>query len=115
MSGQWRLRVARDQDIAELTRSGATIPQIAERLGITTRTVERARKRVGINKPCRRYTDDEVARVEAMLADGVSMKEIDRTTGRAIGSTSNRWGGRGGWTRGDGARYRMMRARLEAL
>jgi IS30 family transposase len=63
--------------------------------------VHRIRARYGLSarvRPSTRYTDDEIARVESMLADGCSLAEVARTLGRNRQSVWRKFRGRG-WTR----------------
>lgn len=74
------------QEVARLTRAGVTAPKIAERLGCTTRTVQRARARLGISQPVsptagRPISAERLERVRRMVEDGASHAEITRTLG----------------------------------
>lgn len=66
--------------IADLHHQGLTAPQIAKQLGCSERTVERARKELGIS-PAARMTPERRARIQEMVNDGWSWKEIERTEG----------------------------------
>lgn len=88
----------RDKRILELTQRNVPIRLIAEQLGIHERSVMRARNRMNMAKPSpRRFTAEEIAQVESMLADGCSIAEVARTIGRHPATVWNRWPHRG-WT-----------------
>lgn len=109
--GPTLMRAAERRDlIVELTRQGQTAAAIAEKCGVTRRTVERIRHDYGlIRQPHRRFTADEIAIVEAMLADGASYTEIGRTIGRDPATIGGRWPHRG-WTRREACEFaRLMR------
>lgn len=77
--------MTRDERIAELTRRGYTAAQIAGLVGVTPRSVTRARRRTGISRPVgRRATPGEKQRAADMLADGASYCEVARTLGRSL-------------------------------
>ena len=83
MNPQLERAELRRERIAELTRQGCSAPLIAEILGITTRTVQRARKRAGISQPRPPFTSpEERARMGELIREGVSYKEVARTLGR---------------------------------
>jgi IS30 family transposase len=107
----------RHASIAALTRAGYTAPQIAEALGITTRTVQRARVRTGVAKPfCGiPLSEDEKQRAAEMLDDGASYKEVGRTLGRADTAIGRHFPGRSEWQRGSGHRYRELMDGLDAI
>jgi transposase-like protein len=99
--------------IAELTRQGWSVRQIAAELGCNTRTVNRGRRARGVTQPAtRRMTADEIARGEAMIADGCSLAEIGRTLGRPVTGESAiriRWAGQG-WTPEQTGQYNRLRS-----
>lgn len=73
-----------DERIAELTRQGLSARQIADRVGMTTRTVCRARRRMGLSKPIApRMSPAELTLAQSLLDDGASIEETARTLGRA--------------------------------
>lgn len=68
-----------------------TVAEVAERLGVTTRTVERLRARHGVAgppRPTRPLSDHD--RVAQLLEDGCSAAEAGRTVGVSR-STVLRW------------------------
>ena len=70
--------------VAELTRQRLSAPIIAEILGVSTRTVQRARKRAGVSQPAMKlFSDDEKRRAQALLDDGAPIAEAARTLGRS--------------------------------
>lgn len=73
----------RRQIVARMTRTGHSAEQIATRLGVTSRTVTRDRKALGIAQPAATpLTDTEHAHAKRLLADGCSPEEVGRTLGR---------------------------------
>lgn len=74
----------RRAQIIELSRKGLTVGEICERVGVGHYTVVAVRKDAGISKPrAPRLTEEELARAEALLADGASYCEVGRTLGRS--------------------------------
>ena len=73
----------RRRAIAAMTRQGRTAHEISTALGITKRSVERARHEMGITRPRPNpITPDEIERVAQLLQDGASLKEAAETIGR---------------------------------
>lgn len=96
-----RLEPDRDARIATLTRQGMSAAQIAVRVGVTKRTVCRARRRTGtsLGEAQVPMSPEETRRVESLLDDGCSLAEALRTIGRAgTGSIRRRFAGRA-WTK----------------
>lgn len=77
-------RAARRTQIVELTRLGHSAAQIAGRLGITARSVQRGRVAAGLaaTQPPR-FCEAEYRAAKRMLDDGASYHEVGRTLGRA--------------------------------
>ena len=72
----------RTETVRRLTREGRSASEIAVILGVTKRTVMRHRQAAGISRPWRTpLTSDQIARMAALLADGVSREETARTLG----------------------------------
>lgn len=109
-------RQLRDQHIAELTRARYTAREIAAAVGVTRRSVERARARTGLSKPRSPYlTDAEIRQAEALLADGASYEEVARTLSRCTDNIRRRFPGQG-WPAGTGGGIaRQLNAALEAI
>lgn len=106
---------ARDQRIAKLTEDGLTAEAIAAELGVTARTVQRARVRRGVAKPAaRRMTAEDLRRARELLDDGASLGEVSRTIGRDLHTIGKHFPGCG-WPRGSGIELRRMMAALEAI
>lgn len=73
----------RQHRIIELTRQGLTTAVIADMLGISQRTVERARHDCGYaEEAAPPMTAEEKAEALARLNDGASYAEVARTLGR---------------------------------
>lgn len=97
-----------DERVVALTKQGWSAQAIAEELGCGPSTVRRARQRAGVARPAPRFlTPDEIATVEALLADGASLAEAARSIGRQH-STSlvHRFPGRG-WTAQESGQFAM--------
>ena len=92
---------AEQQDqIATWYAQGVPVSAMAQRLGCSERTVARWRRRLGIASPItppHRWTGDELASAEALIADGASLHEIARTLNIPYGSVQPRFRYRG-WT-----------------
>lgn len=90
---------ARRDRIAALTRQGMTAAQIAEMLGVTTKTVfvARAKRNCRVAPTPRPFTAAEIARAEALFDDGCSCAEVARTIGRDPSVVWHRWPDRA-WT-----------------
>ncbi|AYN59131.1 DNA binding protein [Arthrobacter phage Yang] len=69
-------------DRAEFARLDATmsLPELAAHFGVSERTASRVRRELGLNRE-HFLTQERLARIEAMLDDGWSFKEIHRTEG----------------------------------
>lgn len=84
MSIDIETRAKHREQVALLTRKGYTAPQIAESLGISTRTVQRHRRTTGVAAEASvPFTEDELERARELLDDGVSYAEVGRTLGRS--------------------------------
>jgi len=72
-----------DEKLIELTKWGVTAPVIAERLGISVRTVHRRRTQLGYGLGVGQPPIHERILVEAakLIADGASHQEVARTLG----------------------------------
>lgn len=102
-----------DEAIAELTRQGHPAHEIARRLDVTPRTVQRARRRTGTSLPSspnagRRYTPEFIATVNDCLDQGWSYHEIARTYGVNDQHLAKRFPGRG-WTTEQSAQLAVVR------
>lgn len=75
---------ARRAKIAELHALNYTAPEIAARVGITPRSVLRAKVAAGISRPqVPRFCEAEYRAAKKMLDDGASYHEVGRTLGRS--------------------------------
>lgn len=102
-----------DESIAELTRKGQSASQIARRLGIAERTVQRARIRTGTSRTPhrnsgRRYSPEFLAVAEKRLDEGWPIREIARTYGVNEKHLSRHFPGRG-WTIEQAAQQAVVR------
>jgi IS30 family transposase len=104
----------RDQRIAQLTLAGKSARQVAEEVGVTKRTVQRARMRTGVAKPPRQpLAGDEIRCAETLLDDGASYTEVARTLGRHPETIARNFPGRSTWN--NGVEYRKFMAALDAI
>lgn len=72
--------------IVELTRNGWSGAQIADELGMSTRTVSRVRSRAGVASfRHRKLTEAETQFLRQLLEDGCTYGEAARTIGRRVG------------------------------
>lgn len=106
----------RREQVIELTRAGVSARDIATRLRITERTVQRIRARAGISQGAATpLTADELAQAAAMFADGCSREEVARTIGRSTGAMKRHFPDQA-WTRAEVGMYsatvRYMATRL---
>lgn len=100
----------RQARIEQLSRAGLTVTAIAAELGVCTATVVTARARAGLTKyQVRPFTPEEDERIDAMLTDGASYKEVARTIGRHRQSIARRFPGRGWSTADRDAHTRVVR------
>ena len=82
----------RDRRVVVMTEQGASAGEISLALGITKRTVQRIRVRMGVGQPpARPVTEEEFAAAEVMLKDGASICEVARTLGRDDGAFIRRF------------------------
>ena len=95
----------RDERIATLTRQGMSAPQIAVRVGVTPRTVQRARARTGTARPYgHRMTPEQITRAGELLADGCSFKEVGDSLGFCGWTIARHFPGRG-WTESQAGKF----------
>lgn len=87
-------RALTDQ-VAEMTRTGFTLADIARSLGVTERTVSRCRKRAGIAGPAAvPLTAEQIATAQQLLDDGATVAETARTIGCSQQTVSRYFPGR---------------------
>lgn len=100
-----RLEPDRDARIATLTRQGMSAAQIAVRVGVTKRTVQRARNRTGTTRPHgHRMTPEQITRAGELLADGCSFKEVGDSLGFDGVTIAYHFPGRG-WTKSQASKF----------
>ena len=100
----------RDADFLRCEQSGMTAAQIAERYGVTIRTVTRWRTRLGVNHrpPAIMHPVSDRALVERLLDEGCSFLEAARTVG-VDRSTVKRWfPDREPWSRSEVGRFAWL-------
>ncbi len=94
--------------VAILTRQGLTAGQIADRLGVTTRTVVRYRNRTGVSqKTSGLLTQQEIDLAKSLLDDGCSYEETARTVRCSASTLKRRFPGKG-MTFSEGAKLRYL-------
>lgn len=94
--------------VAELSREGFTLREIAVRLGCTERTVVRDKEELHLSRPRPRLSNEERRRAEELLCDGYSLEEVARTLRRHVHTIGRYYKGRG-WTREEVGQYNAMR------
>lgn len=95
--------------IVTWTRHGVPAHLIAERLHVTTRTVQRWRRRLGVSQDPRRWTPQELHTAQTLLADGASYHEVARTLDRAHQEVARKVPGFGWTYKESGAFGQMLR------
>jgi IS30 family transposase len=112
--GQAKVAQVRDS-VIELTEAGVTVKVIAERLGVTDRTVTRIRTRHYGGHPKAWPLDEHEREIaEKMLDDGCSYLEVGKTLGRNQMTISRAFPGRG-WPPRQRGEYRAARMRAQKL
>lgn len=87
--------------VTALTRSGRTVGEVADALGISKVYAGRIKREMGFGSgvECRPpMSEAELAAADAMLADGASAAEVARTLGRGATTIRRRFQGRA-WSR----------------
>jgi hypothetical protein len=106
----------RDHAIVAMTHAGYSAPAIAAKFGITTRTVQRVRRRAGISHgPATPFTADEIRIAESLLNDGASYGEVARTLGRHPASVGHRFPNRSAWKCSSGGQVGQMFAAVDRV
>lgn len=103
--------------VARLTQAGCSATEIAVRLGVTRRTVQRHREITGASRDRDLYppmTASELAIARALLEDGASYGEVARTLHRGACTIGRHFPGYG-WSVGSGGEYRRAMQLLDSL
>lgn len=101
-----------DQKVLEMTATGNSLRDIATALGCTTRSVSRARKRLGISQqPHPVLTDWEMATATRVIAEGGSIAEAARTIGRTGSALYPRFPG-AQWTNSQSGKHAVVLRKL---
>lgn len=102
-----RPRVDRSEFL-RLHHEGLSLPQLADRFNVTTRTASRLRQELGLARPSPHSSRrmDEAWRVQAgrMLDDGMPVSEVAKTLGCNEVTVARHFPGRG-WDRSTIGRY----------
>ncbi|UVK63568.1 helix-turn-helix DNA binding domain protein [Arthrobacter phage Janeemi] len=80
-------------EFARLHTEGWTIARLADHFGVSPRTVSNLRRELDLRSP-RLLSPERLARIEAMLDDGWSFKEIHRTEGADMETLRKHFPGR---------------------
>lgn len=89
----------------ELSMGGATVPEIASRLGVSEGTASRYRKDTGVaQRRAPNLTPEQLKRAQDMIGDGCPHVEIARTLGVSPSAVSRRFP-RTGWTPQEAGRW----------
>lgn len=105
-----RRREQRDSDFLACERAGMSARQLAERFGVTDRTVQRWRNRLGVtHRPyIEKHPDSDRSMAEYLLDQGCSFLEAARTVG-VSDMTIVRWfPDRKPWTKQECGEYAVM-------
>ena len=103
----------RRERVLQMTKLGFSAAQISAVLGVTTRTVQRDRDKMGCAQPVPpRITPEEIERARALLDDGCSRKEVARTLGRSADAIAHYFPGRC-WTLRDRDEFLSLLRRKE--
>lgn len=106
----------RDADVAELLDRGLNAAEIAKIVGITERTVQRSKKRMGLARELPPpLTEAERLFALSMLDDGASYGEVARTLGRSLSCISERFRGLSKCSPREGALQRDLLKKLDML
>lgn len=110
-------RAARDEQIVALTHAGHSASQIARKLRIAERTVQRVRVRTGVASPTQfiPMSADEIRLAAEMLDDGASYGEVSRTIGRSPRTIAKHLPGRSCWRVGGGAAIQAYHKALKSI
>lgn len=75
----------RESKVKRLWEEGMSTTEIASVVGIAPRTAQRIKERLKLTKPGHNIplTEEELARAKALLDEGCSYKEVERTIGRS--------------------------------
>jgi hypothetical protein len=104
----------RTLETVRMSRNGLKVREIALKLGVSERTVERYRKAAGICHPYHQLSNEEVMGIKAMIDDGFSYSEISRTTGVDWQAIKRRFPDKG-YTKSQAAEARNLRRQLDAI
>lgn len=100
-----------DESIKELTLQGLTAREIGERLGLSMRTVVRARRRTGTSltdEGSGHYSPEFKALMAERVADGWPFSEIAATYGVNEEAVARNFRGQG-WTKAQASAYARLR------
>jgi IS30 family transposase len=99
-----------------LANDGLSIIQIAEAMGVTTRTVSRQKRAIGISrpKPESRPLEEWAPKAARLFDEGYSQQSVAELTGVCCQTVSRHFPGRG-WTRHQTGQYVTEVRRLNQL
>lgn len=101
-------------DLLELP-PGTTTRQAAEQLGVSVRTINRLRRRLGIaTGTCRMPTPEQLEYARQLLEDGASMTDAARSSGVEFQTLKRRWPDKV-WTPSQVGQYARQSAHLKRL
>lgn len=103
-------RDQRDIDFLACDRAGMSARQLSERFGVTDRTVQRWRKRLGIKhrQYVQKHPKSDRDLVEHLLDEGCSFAEAARTVGVAASTIRQWFPDRKPWTRQECSEYAVL-------
>ncbi|AWN04252.1 DNA binding protein [Gordonia phage Sour] len=88
--GMWAERA---EAVARMTRQGMSAREIAVRLGVTQRSVQRDRARMGLTTPPTRVSEEQYQRAYELLCEGSGYKEAAATVGCTPAALRERYPG----------------------
>lgn len=97
------------EKLLRLHQEGLNASQMAAELGYSVKTIQRHRRRLGLTippPPTTRITPEWTARVQALLDDGVSIREAALTVGCNRETIGRHFKGQG-WSYGEAGRFAM--------
>ncbi|WP_084459499.1 helix-turn-helix domain-containing protein [Mycolicibacterium houstonense] len=107
-----RLTESQIERIAVLSRRGVGCEEIAAAVGCSLGSVWYARRRKGLSdRSAYTLTSEQLARADALLADGASFTEVARTIGTTTSAVCKRFPGRG-WSHTECGSYGKFLARM---
>lgn len=99
-----------------MINEGCTIAQIAEAMGVTTRTINRQKRSIGLSnpRPTSRPLEEWAHKAAQLLTEGYSLRSVSELTGIGRTTLSRHFPGQG-WTKHQVGHYAAEVRRLNQL